>query len=303
MAIGRVAGPLLFSNLDRQGVDLQFSTDNAPLLYLDFANFRAAINANTLNTTDTFTVNGSSKLANIKIDNTTVSSDTILTFSAPTVDLGNISQLTIAGGGLDYVMTTNGAGELSWQDLGVITSNISLTGDQVLLSSPTDGSLTVNSAYRYWTGNTSVTNAVDNLNQVMLNGTSSTAGARSSNISTTIPARRITSSRSSNPMVPRLLSSASQSPPTFAIPSPTTRSCSAAGLTCWRRTNRPAATWWTRKPLTRWVPNGTSNGRCGVSSTATPSPLVGWASRVQVHWCEASQSSKHNSPSPSTRGC
>ncbi len=169
MAIGRVAGPLLFSNLDRQGVDLQFSTDNAPLLYLDFANFRAAINANTLNTTDTFTVNGSSKLANIKIDNTTVSSDTILTFSAPTVDLGNISQLTIAGGGLDYVMTTNGAGELSWQDLGVITSNISLTGDQVLLSSPTDGSLTVNSAYRYWTGNTSVTNAVDNLNQVMLN--------------------------------------------------------------------------------------------------------------------------------------
>jgi hypothetical protein len=36
MAIGRVEGPMLLTSLDRQGVDLSFSTNNLPLLYLDF---------------------------------------------------------------------------------------------------------------------------------------------------------------------------------------------------------------------------------------------------------------------------
>ena len=44
MAIGRVAGPMLLSTLDRQGVDLNFVTDpgsgSQTLLYLDFSNFR-----------------------------------------------------------------------------------------------------------------------------------------------------------------------------------------------------------------------------------------------------------------------
>jgi hypothetical protein len=39
MAIGRVAGPMLLSELDRQGIDLNFTTNSNTLAYLDFSNF------------------------------------------------------------------------------------------------------------------------------------------------------------------------------------------------------------------------------------------------------------------------
>ena len=44
MAISRVPGYSLISDLDRQGVDLQFTTNGTTLAYLDFANFRYGIN-------------------------------------------------------------------------------------------------------------------------------------------------------------------------------------------------------------------------------------------------------------------
>ncbi len=44
MAIGRVPGAALLSNLDRQGLDLSFTTSSQTLAYLDFANFRLGIN-------------------------------------------------------------------------------------------------------------------------------------------------------------------------------------------------------------------------------------------------------------------
>jgi hypothetical protein len=45
MAIGRVPGAALLSNLDRQGLDLSFTTSSQTLAYLDFANFRLGINS------------------------------------------------------------------------------------------------------------------------------------------------------------------------------------------------------------------------------------------------------------------
>lgn len=60
MAIGRVAGPMLQSTLDRQGVDLNFVTDPGSgaqsLLYLDFSNFRMGVNTSV--TTERLTVDG-----------------------------------------------------------------------------------------------------------------------------------------------------------------------------------------------------------------------------------------------------
>jgi len=44
MAISRVPGFSLLSDLDRQGVDLQFTTNSLPLAYLDFSNYRLGIN-------------------------------------------------------------------------------------------------------------------------------------------------------------------------------------------------------------------------------------------------------------------
>jgi hypothetical protein len=60
MAIGRVAGPMLLSTLDRQGVDLNFVTDpgtgTQTLVYLDFSNFRMGVNTSA--TTERLTVEG-----------------------------------------------------------------------------------------------------------------------------------------------------------------------------------------------------------------------------------------------------
>lgn len=44
MAISRIPGYSLLSNLDRQGIDLQFTTNSNSLVYMDFANFRFGIN-------------------------------------------------------------------------------------------------------------------------------------------------------------------------------------------------------------------------------------------------------------------
>jgi hypothetical protein len=60
MAIGRVAGPMLLSTLDRQGIDLNFVTDpgtgSQTLVYLDFSNFRMGVNTSA--TTERLTVEG-----------------------------------------------------------------------------------------------------------------------------------------------------------------------------------------------------------------------------------------------------
>jgi PKD repeat protein len=162
--IGRLAGPLLEADLDRQGKDLQFSTNASPLLYLDFQNFKAAINANAATLAETFTVVGNVALANLLINGDTISSTT------GNIHLGIVDVVKIDGGALNYVMTTDGSGNLSWKNISTISSNLTLSSDNITLGVPIDGSLVVNSAYRYWHGNTTtVTDAIDNLNQVMLN--------------------------------------------------------------------------------------------------------------------------------------
>ena len=63
MAIGRISGPLLKSNLIRDGVDLAFETD---LLYLDVTNRR--IGVNTASPDTDLDVNGTLHATNIQID-------------------------------------------------------------------------------------------------------------------------------------------------------------------------------------------------------------------------------------------
>lgn len=66
MAIGRIAGPTLFADLDRQGVDLKFTTADSSLLYLNFADFRVGVNTEL--PTETLTVAGSLSAAELKFD-------------------------------------------------------------------------------------------------------------------------------------------------------------------------------------------------------------------------------------------
>jgi hypothetical protein len=71
MAIGRVAGPMLLSELDRQGIDLNFTTNSNTLAYLDFSNFKMGINTAVL--TETLTVNGNISAGNVVVTANTIS--------------------------------------------------------------------------------------------------------------------------------------------------------------------------------------------------------------------------------------
>jgi len=150
MAIGRISGAMLKSNLERLGTDLAFETD---LLYLDVANDRIGINT-------------SSPTQSLQVDNVTIHSSQIRSTSGP-LDLGAPTDLTISGGSNNYVLSTDGSGNLSWVDVSTVSSNV--TGMTTTLDTPTDGSLTTDGAYVYWQTSTKVTDAIDDLNEVMEN--------------------------------------------------------------------------------------------------------------------------------------
>jgi hypothetical protein len=132
MAIGRISGPMLFSNLDRQGVDLAFDSN---LVYLDVTNRRVGIN----NASPQYSLDnpGNVRLANILIQGNSISSNTGV------VDLGSISNITIAGGSSNYVIYTDGNGNLAWgqiSDLDVSWGNLLLANNTISITN-TDGNL------------------------------------------------------------------------------------------------------------------------------------------------------------------
>ena len=73
MAVGRISGPLLKSNLIRNGIDLAFETD---LLYLDVNNQRVGIkNSSTQHELD---VTGTSRVNNLTVTNTATLGDVVV---------------------------------------------------------------------------------------------------------------------------------------------------------------------------------------------------------------------------------
>jgi hypothetical protein len=67
MAIGRVAGPMLLSELDRQGIDLSFTTNSNKLIELDFTNFRIYVKGGTIGD-HVFSINGNLAAGNVVLD-------------------------------------------------------------------------------------------------------------------------------------------------------------------------------------------------------------------------------------------
>ena len=92
MAIGRISGPLLKSNLIRNGIDLAFEKD---LLYLDVTNNRIGIN--TATPEYDLDVNGTIRTTNLLLDKLTAGNITIesndITSSTGTIDLGTADQV------------------------------------------------------------------------------------------------------------------------------------------------------------------------------------------------------------------
>jgi hypothetical protein len=119
MAIGRISGPMLFSNLERQGVDLAFQSN---LLYLDVNNLRVGV----LNDTPQYVLDSS---GNVKIANIIVLGNTI-TSNTGVINLGSTSNIVITGGSSNNVLYTDGLGNLRWgqiSELDISWENFTVT--------------------------------------------------------------------------------------------------------------------------------------------------------------------------------
>jgi hypothetical protein len=105
MAIGRVPGAALLGNLDRQGLDLGFTTNSDTLLQLDFTNFRLGIN--TASPQEALHVTG----------NVLVTTGNVLTSANLSYDIGSTSNRwrNIYGSNVyvDTITATNIAGTLT----------------------------------------------------------------------------------------------------------------------------------------------------------------------------------------------
>ena len=144
MAIGRISGPMLRANLERQGVDLSIETD---LLYVDVNNNRIGINQAVPTTS-------------LHVDNVTIENNQIRSVSGA-LDLGSNSDITITGGADGYFLQTDGSGNLVWAPISI--TDITFDGNDIPLSYPDDSSLYPPGAITDWTFSTSVTNAIDDL--------------------------------------------------------------------------------------------------------------------------------------------
>ena len=158
MAIGRISGPMLLSNLERQGVDLTID-DN--LTYFDVTNRYVGIKTNSPQYP--LDVIGNAHLANLFILGNTITSNT------GKINLGSTSNVVITGGSANYILYTDGTGNLNWGNLVTVANLENFTANNILLGTPPDGSLVANAGYPGWGTSTTVTNAIDNLNQIALN--------------------------------------------------------------------------------------------------------------------------------------
>ena len=153
MAIGRISGSVLKSNLTRNGTDLAFETN---LLYLDVTNSRVGIGTSEpttalqVNGTITGTLAGTtgSTIGNLTLANGSIT-DSSGAISFGDENLTTTGTVTASGitfpssdGSSGQVLTTNGSGTLSFSDLSV--GDLSIVGSTI--SSPSDADLTLTTA-------------------------------------------------------------------------------------------------------------------------------------------------------------
>ena len=209
MAISRVPGAALLSDLDRQGVDLQFTTSSSALVYMDFANFRLGINESA--PSQPLTVNGNILVANGHVlPSANLSQDlgnvtnwwrdiyggnvwgTIQSAAQPNITtVGNITNLNVTGnltvGGVT-IANISAAGNLNASNnriiwvadpivstdaatKGYVDSAITqdVIGNVIILGTPSDANIQQPGAWNYWTTGTYVTDAIDDLNEMLEN--------------------------------------------------------------------------------------------------------------------------------------
>ena len=150
MAVGRISGPLLKSNLLRNGVNLAFETN---LLYLDVINGRVGIKTTT--PSHDLQVIGTTRTTNLEITSNTLTIGTLtiagnsITSTSPIINLnasgangvvyqgklvtgnltvsGNTIQATNSGGNID--ITTQGTGQVNLNSNVLVNGNLHATGN------------------------------------------------------------------------------------------------------------------------------------------------------------------------------
>ena len=150
---------MLYPNLVRQGIDLAFESN---LLYLDVNNHRVGV----INSSPAYALDssGNVKIANIVVEGSSFSSNTgVMSF-------GSNSNVSITGGTSGQYLQTDGSGNLSWAT--VETSAASLT-----LGTSSDGAFWPAGMLNTWQESTTISNAVDDVNECMFNIMNSTAVA------------------------------------------------------------------------------------------------------------------------------
>ena len=167
MSISRVAGQMLKSNLERDGVDLAIDTN---LLYIDVGNNRVGINTATPGAdldvagtaqANTVVVLGTVTAAGNIVGNSVTLSGNAISAASGKLALGSNANVTITGGSLNYLLTTDGTGNLSW----VSHEQAGQVGNVIPLGTNTLGNLVSNAVAL--TNNTSVTDGVTQLNTVL----------------------------------------------------------------------------------------------------------------------------------------
>jgi hypothetical protein len=154
MAIGRITGPMLYGNLERQGVDLAIDGN---LIYADVTSRRIGVNTSTPQVE--LDVIGNAHIGNIYVRNNTVTSDT------GKINLGLPANVALAGGTPYDVLYTDGNGNLAFGNLNLISGLDDFTGNNIVLGSNTAGYLVSNAVTL--TTNTTVTDGLAKLNYVL----------------------------------------------------------------------------------------------------------------------------------------
>jgi len=172
MAIGRISGQLLKSNLLRAGENLAFETD---LLYLDVVNSRIGIKT-TAPTTD-LDVNGHTRSTNITVDNQLNIGNLHFTGNTITSDSNTINFAAAAGEATVY------HSRLQIDDLQLQGSTISTTVSNSSIELDPNGTGTVNIiANTNITGNLVVTGNVNATGNVVIGGNITIGDALTDNI-------------------------------------------------------------------------------------------------------------------------
>jgi hypothetical protein len=152
MAIGRISGSVLKSNLTRNGTDLAFETN---LLYLDVTNSRVGIGTSepttALQVNGTITTSGLAGLSTLAVDGVTITDNTVKSNSSNAnleLDANGSGKVSISGllfptsdGSADQFLKTDGSGTLSFAT--VSTNSISQLNSNVTVTDSGTGAITV----------------------------------------------------------------------------------------------------------------------------------------------------------------